>query len=135
MGKSVSNSTALKSLQWCRHWIVTQQRSPWSNSVYFFIYLSIYNLENYMQIYKFARNTCRSPCVVHGAYESALVIHSRITFWNKERTVATQPGSLITAELVASLTEKSSESKQDEFHKTCICIDQFTSSLGPKCLQ
>lgn len=63
--------------------------------------------------------TCRSPWVVHGAYESALVIHSRAIFWYKERIVATQAGSLTWLEGSSLWTEIRSKSKHDEFHKTC----------------
>lgn len=57
---------------------------------------------------------------MHGAYESDVRTHSRTSRWYKERTVATHAGSLITAEEASLSNENSSESKQDECHKTCI---------------
>ena len=50
------------------------------------------------------------------------MIHSRTTFWYKERTVTTQAGSLITVEGESLCIENSKESKQDEFHKTCMNV-------------
>ena len=40
--------------------------------------------------------TWRRPWVVHGAYDSDVTIHSRTFFWYKERTAASQAGSLTT---------------------------------------
>lgn len=68
---------------------------------------------------RFSAQTCKRPWVVHGAYESAPRIHSRTIFWYRLRAAATQVGSLTEEEGKSVYTEKRSESKQEEFHKTC----------------
>lgn len=66
-----------------------------------------------------SQQTCRRPWLVQGAFDSALVIHSRTIFWYNERTLATQAGSLTKVEGKPLWTEKRSESKQVDFHRTC----------------
>lgn len=59
--------------------------------------------------------------MVQGAYERDVITHSCTSLWYKERTVAIQAGSLITPG-VSLPTENSRESRQDEFHKTCMHV-------------
>jgi hypothetical protein len=49
-------------------------------------------------IYDIVKPTCSRPWLVHGAYESDMLIHSLTILWYKERIDAIKAGSLITAE-------------------------------------